>query len=93
MKARELVAWNLRRLRVAQGLAQELLAVDAGVDRTFISKVERGLANPTVTILEQLADALGVSIVEFFATLKGGSGRPKKLPSGRRSASKRMGRR
>lgn len=92
MKARDLVAWNLRRLRVAQGLAQELLAVDAGVDRTFISKVERGLANPTVTILEQLSDALGVSIVEFFATVKGGASRPRKLASGRRSAPKRRGR-
>jgi transcriptional regulator with XRE-family HTH domain len=38
-------------------LSQENLAVDAGVDRTYVSRLERGLENPTVGILDQLADA------------------------------------
>ncbi len=92
MKARELVAWNLRRMRVAQGLAQELLAVDASVDRTYISRLERGLENPTVSVLERLSDALGVNITEMFANVKSGSSRPKPLPSGRRPSQKRNGR-
>lgn len=91
MKAQELVAWNLRRLRVAQGTAQELLAVDAEVDRTYISRLERAKENPTVAVLERLAVALGVSISEFFAPVRAGSNRPKPLQSGRRPR-KRSGR-
>lgn len=89
MKAQELVAWNLRRLRVAQSTAQELLAVDADVDRTYISRLERGLENPTVAVLERLAGALGVSITEFFAPVRAGTSRPKPLQSGRRPTRKR----
>jgi transcriptional regulator with XRE-family HTH domain len=48
MNGRKLVAWNLRRLRVRQGLSQEKLAADAGVDRAYMSRLERELENPTV---------------------------------------------
>jgi transcriptional regulator with XRE-family HTH domain len=84
MKARALVARNLRRLRVRQGLSQENLAVDAEIDRTYVSRLERGLENPTVAVLERLADALNASIVEFFAVPRPGEPAPKPLPSGRR---------
>lgn len=66
MKASELVAWNLRRLRVASGISQENLAVDASVDRTYVSRLERNLENPTVNVLERLATALNCSIVDLF---------------------------
>jgi transcriptional regulator with XRE-family HTH domain len=66
MRAQALVARNLRRLRVERNLSQEALAADAGIDRTYVSRLERGLENPTVGLLEQLADALGSTIVEFF---------------------------
>lgn len=85
MDARELVAWNLRKLRVARGIAQEALAVDAGVDRTYVSRVERNLENPTVTVLERLAKALDVGIVELFAVPEAGAEPPATLPKGRRS--------
>jgi len=45
MNARALVARNLRRLRVRKGLSQEVLAVDAQIDRTYVSRLERGLEN------------------------------------------------
>ncbi|MEQ1907003.1 MAG: helix-turn-helix transcriptional regulator, partial [Pirellulaceae bacterium] len=61
------MARNLRRLRVRRGLSQENLAVDAGIDRTYVSRIERGLENPTVGLLEQIADALDAKIVEFFS--------------------------
>lgn len=86
--AQQLVAWNLRRLRVAQGLAQEKLAVDAEVDRTYVSRLEREMENPTVNVLERLASALGVEIVEFFAAMEPGD-KPAPLPSGRRAGSAR----
>src|SRR5690349_8470841 len=88
MNAREIVAWNIRRLRVARELAQEALAVDAEVDRTYISRLERNMENPTVAVLERLAAALDVSIVEFFNPPAPGSRRPKPLPSGRKGKSR-----
>ena len=84
MKAQALVARNLRRIRVRQNLSQESLAVDAGIDRTYVSRIERGLENPTVAILEQLANALNANIVEFFTVPAKNEPPPKPLPGGRR---------
>jgi transcriptional regulator with XRE-family HTH domain len=66
MKAGELVARNIRMLRVACELSQEMLAVDAGIDRTYVSRLERGLENPTVLVLEKLARALSSNIEDLF---------------------------
>jgi len=66
MKAGVVVARNIRRLRVQRGLSQEGLAVDAGIDRTYVSRLERELENPTVTILERLAKALDCDMRELF---------------------------
>ena len=84
MRAQALVARNLRRLRVVRGLSQENLAADAGIDRSYVSRLERGLENPTVAVLEQLADALGAAIVEFFAVPNPDEPPPKPLRGGRR---------
>lgn len=73
MDARELVALNLRRLRVARGIAQEALAVDAEIDRTYVSRLERNMENPTVAVLERLAKALNIEIVEFFVKPRPGA--------------------
>jgi DNA-binding XRE family transcriptional regulator len=62
-----LVARNIRKLRVARALSQEMLAVDAGIDRTYLSRLERGLENPTVGVLEKLARALASNIEELFS--------------------------
>jgi transcriptional regulator with XRE-family HTH domain len=84
MKAQQLVARNIRRLRVARELSQESLAVDAGIDRTYVSRLERELENPTIGVLEKLAGALGTDIAEFFNRSAIGRGPIKPLPSGRR---------
>jgi transcriptional regulator with XRE-family HTH domain len=55
-----LVGKNLRHLRQAKGWSQEDLALTAGIDRTYVSGVERGVRNPTVLVLSQLASALQV---------------------------------
>jgi transcriptional regulator with XRE-family HTH domain len=44
-----------------------MLAVDAGIDRTYVSRLERGLQNPTVAVLEKLARALSSNIEELFS--------------------------
>lgn len=84
MNAQALVARNLRRLRVKKAVSQENLAVDAGIDRTYVSRLERGLENPTVLVIEKLALALEADIVEFFAKPPPGEPPPKPLPGGRR---------
>jgi transcriptional regulator with XRE-family HTH domain len=54
------VGANLRRAREDLGISQEELADRAGLHRTYVSGVERGVRNPTVLVLEKLAKALKV---------------------------------
>jgi transcriptional regulator with XRE-family HTH domain len=56
----------LRKVRKQAGLTQEQLANNAGVDRTFISLVERGINQPSIRVLFRLATALGVSPTELI---------------------------
>jgi transcriptional regulator with XRE-family HTH domain len=48
----------LRTLRVERGLSQEALALEAGVQRNYVSLIERGVNQPTITIIFKLAAAL-----------------------------------
>lgn len=57
---------NIRELRGQQGLSQERLALEAGVDRTVVSKIERMIANPTLEVLAKLALVLGVTVTRLF---------------------------
>ena len=84
MDGRQLAAWNLRRWRVRRELSQEKLAVDAAVDRTYVGRMERGLENPTVGVLDRLANAFSIHISEFFKMPSRGEAPPKPLRSGRR---------
>lgn len=52
---------NVRRLREAKGWSQEDYADRAGIHRTYVSDIERGKRNPTITVVEKLAKPLGVS--------------------------------
>ena len=53
-----LVGRNVRRLRLAAGVSQEELSFRSGIDRTYLSDVERGLGNPSVKWLQDVAAAL-----------------------------------
>lgn len=66
MDVRQRLGKNVRRLRRARSLSQEKFALEFEVDRTYISGIERGVRNPTVTVAQKLADALGVPIAELF---------------------------
>ncbi len=50
----------LREQRISRQLSQEGLALAADVDRTFVSQMERGIRQPTITTLMKLASALGI---------------------------------
>ena len=67
MKGRSLVAANVRRIRVAKGVSQERLAHDSSIDRAHLGGIERQTENPTVDLLERLANSLGVPIGELFS--------------------------
>ncbi len=60
MDVRKRVGLNLKRFRRELGLSQEEFAFKAGLHRTYISGVERGVRNPTILVLEEIALALGV---------------------------------
>lgn len=62
MDVRKRVGENVRRLREKRGVSQEELADNAGLHRTYVSGVERGVRNPTIIVLERLAIALGVEV-------------------------------
>lgn len=85
MRAHALVSRNVRRLRVRLNLSQEGLAFESGVNRTYISRLERGLENPTLAVLERVADALKVDVAELLAKPKAGEAPPKPLRGGRRA--------
>lgn len=52
---------NLRRLRLEKGMSQEELGFEANSNRTYVSDIERAIRNPTITVVERLARALGVT--------------------------------
>ena len=86
MQGRARVSWNLRRIRTERQVSQESLAVDAGVDRTYISGIENDGFAVTVDVLDKLAAALEVDIAEFLVVPKESQSRPQPLRPGRRKS-------
>lgn len=66
MDIREDFARNLRKFRRQKGLSQEALAHDAGVDRTYISALERCVYSASITMVEKLATVLGLEPVDLL---------------------------
>ena len=56
----QLLGVNVRHYRKLKGMTQEQLAVEAGMERSYVSDLERGTRNPSVVALSRLADALEV---------------------------------
>lgn len=67
------IAANTREIRESRGLSQETLALEADVDRTYVSQIERGVANPSLRVLFQIAAVLDVPTAELLYA------KPKKL--------------
>lgn len=60
----------MRELRLAAGLTQVEFAERCGFYQTYLSRVETGRANPTLNAIEVIANALGLSVFEFFEQLR-----------------------
>ncbi len=57
---------KVRKERLAQGLSQEELAAKASVHRTYIGMIERAEKNITLENIAKIANALNISIADFF---------------------------
>ena len=57
---------NVKKLRKKKKLSQIELAVEVGIDRSYLSEIENGRTNMSVSILYAIADSLGVDIAELF---------------------------
>jgi transcriptional regulator with XRE-family HTH domain len=66
MDLRRVFAANLRGIRHAKGISQEELAHEANVNRTYMSKIERGGTWVGLEIIDKLASALEVEPAEFL---------------------------
>jgi transcriptional regulator with XRE-family HTH domain len=58
MDVRHILAANTKRLRKERDWSQEALADEAGLDRTYISGIERIVRNPTITVVARISQAL-----------------------------------
>lgn len=61
-----LLGVNVRLHRKLKGMSQEELALEAGMERSYVSDLERGTRNPSVRALGRLADALGIQPHELL---------------------------
>jgi transcriptional regulator with XRE-family HTH domain len=55
-----------RQFREQAGLSQEALALNACVDRTYVSGIERGVRNPSLRSMQKLATELGITLDRVF---------------------------
>ena len=60
MTLSELFGKNVRSARIDKGWTQEQLAFEAGVKRGYVSEIENGKRNPSLDVVEKIADALGL---------------------------------
>ncbi len=66
MEIRAVLAKNLKRCRQLRGLSQEELAHRAGIDRTYISSLERCVYAASIEVVDQLASALDMEASDLL---------------------------
>ena len=69
-KILDALGYLVRQRRTELGISQEELGLLANLDRTYISGVERGVRNPSLTALVSLADGLGISVSVLLKNLE-----------------------
>jgi transcriptional regulator with XRE-family HTH domain len=57
---------NLKRIRTQKGISQGAIARTLGIDRSFITNIEGGKTNPTLSTIAKIAKAIGVSVGELM---------------------------
>lgn len=66
MSIRDVLARNLKKARAVKGWSQEELAHRAGIDRTYVSSLERCRYSATIDVVDQVAKALGLSAADLL---------------------------
>lgn len=66
LKCKHRLAVRVRNLRIEQGLSQEDLALEAGIDRTYQSQIERAVGNPSLRVVCAIATALRVDVDDLL---------------------------
>ncbi|NWJ42008.1 MAG: helix-turn-helix transcriptional regulator [Geothrix sp.] len=79
------LAQNIRELRLANGWSQDDLAEASGLDRTYISGIERGRRNPTILVVERIANGLHVDPSMLLSTECQSAENQKTLPTNRKA--------
>ena len=70
----QLIGRRLRHFRTAQGLSQEQVAFDSGLNTNSVGMIERGLKSPTLFTLKRICDTLGITPAELFLYNEDGGG-------------------
>lgn len=65
-----LISKTIKKLRLEKKLTQDDLAYLSGLDKTYISLIERGKRNPTVLSLYAICRSLEISLSEFFTIIE-----------------------
>jgi len=66
MEVKEKIGIRIRDLRQEKSMSQKDLAYEADLDRSYIASVENGQRNISIVNIEKIANALKVSLKEFF---------------------------
>ena len=66
MKAQEQLGMRIRFLRQQRHWSQEDLALNANINKNYISDLENGRRNPSLEILERIAITFGITLAELF---------------------------
>lgn len=66
-KSQKTLAKRVKSLRMGLGLSQEAMALEAGIDRTYASQIERGVSNPSLRVICAVAEILGVEPVDLLS--------------------------
>ena len=66
MKAQEQLGMRIRFLRQQRRWSQEDLALNANINKNYISDLENGRRNPSLEILERIATTFGITLAELF---------------------------
>jgi transcriptional regulator with XRE-family HTH domain len=84
MDAKQIFGWNLRKARVERGISQQSLALEVGIDPAYAGRIERGLENLSINVMESMANSLGVTMAELFRMPEPGEPKPDSLRAGRK---------
>jgi len=66
LKSQKSLAERVKALRIGLGISQETMALEAGIDRTYASQIERGISNPSLRVICAVAEVLQVEPAELL---------------------------